>query len=290
LERLAGDRLDLDGAVVDLGHLELEQPAQEALVGPAHEDLRAADRSAHLEDEGLDVLADAVVLECRLLGGGEDRLHVLADVKDDRPRLDPVDGAGDQLTLAARELVEDLVALDLADALEHDLFGGLCADPAEDVAIELLGLDEVPDLGAGVVGLCLLHRHLGELVLDLVDDAPGTEHADLAGLGVDPDMDVLVARDAPVGRLDAVLDGTDQLLPGDLLLGVQLQEGTDEVSTHDDLLSLHTLSHGRTDKKDAGVTHVTERPFSCGKYTRGWVDGEHERLPAARRTVPRTHP
>ena len=40
--RLSGDRLDLDGAAVDLGHLELEQATQEALVGAADEDLRAA--------------------------------------------------------------------------------------------------------------------------------------------------------------------------------------------------------------------------------------------------------
>jgi hypothetical protein len=36
---LAGDRLDLDGAVVDLGNLELEQALEEALVGAADEDL-----------------------------------------------------------------------------------------------------------------------------------------------------------------------------------------------------------------------------------------------------------
>ncbi len=40
--RLAGDGLDLDRAAVDLGDLELEQAAQEALVRPADEDLRAA--------------------------------------------------------------------------------------------------------------------------------------------------------------------------------------------------------------------------------------------------------
>ena len=144
---LAGDRLDLDRAAVDLGDLELEQAAQEALVGAADEDLRPADGAADLEHEGLDVLADAVVLERALLGRGQDGLDVLADVEDDRPRLDPVDRAGDELALAARELVEDLVALDLADALEDDLLGGLGADAAEHVAIELLGLDEVAGLG-----------------------------------------------------------------------------------------------------------------------------------------------
>ena len=90
---LAGDGLDLDRAAVDLRDLELEQAAQEALVRAAHEDLRARGGAADLEHERLDVLADAVVLERALLGRGEDRLDVLADVEDDRPRLDAVDGA-----------------------------------------------------------------------------------------------------------------------------------------------------------------------------------------------------
>ena len=194
---------------------------------------------------------------------------------------------GDELALAARELVEDLVALDLADALEDDLLGGLGADPAEDVAVELLGLDEVADVGGRVEGLRLVDGHLGELVLDLVDDAARAEDADLAGLGVDPDVDVLVAGDAPVGRLDAVLDGADQLLAGDLLLGVELEEGTDEVSTHDGLRSLCRYSWRRS-KKNVGVTHVTERPFSwmgsihpdAWTLKRGAPDGERQE-PAA---------
>ena len=135
---------------MDLGDLELEQALEEALVRPADEDLRALGRAPDLEHERLDVLADAVVLERGLLGRGQDRLDVLADVEDDRAWLDPVDRAGDELALAAGELVEDLVALDLADALEDDLLGRLRADPAEDVAIELLGLDQVAEAGVGL--------------------------------------------------------------------------------------------------------------------------------------------
>ena len=112
-----------------------------------------ARRAADLEHERLDVLADPVVLErrdcsvvariastflptSRMIARGSTRLTV----------------PGDELALAARELVEDLVALDLADALEDDLLGGLGADPAEDVAVELLGLDEVAELGVGLDG------------------------------------------------------------------------------------------------------------------------------------------
>ena len=62
---LAGDRLDLDRAAVDLRDLELEQALEEALVRPADEDLRSLGRASDLEHERLDVLADAVVLERR---------------------------------------------------------------------------------------------------------------------------------------------------------------------------------------------------------------------------------
>ena len=61
----------------------------------------------------------------------QDRLDALAHVEDHRPRLDPVDRAGDELALAVGELVEDGVALGLAEALEDDLLGGLGADAAE---------------------------------------------------------------------------------------------------------------------------------------------------------------
>ena len=90
---LARDRLDLDRPRVDLGHLELEQAAQEPLVGPAHEDLRPARRAPDLEHVRLDRLADAVVLERALLARREDRLDALADVEDDRARLDPADAS-----------------------------------------------------------------------------------------------------------------------------------------------------------------------------------------------------
>ena len=47
-------------------------------------------------------------------------------------------------------------------------------------------------------------------------------------------MDVLVARgDPPVGGLDGVFDGAHELFAGDALLGVELEEGADEVAIHD---------------------------------------------------------
>jgi hypothetical protein len=79
-------------------------------------------------------------------------------------------------------------------------------------------------------------------------------------------VDILIARDAPVSRLDRLLDGPNKLLTGDLLLGVQLEEGTDEISTHDAPPQI-VIGYGNDhpEKKNVGVTHVTERPFSSAR-------------------------
>ena len=196
---LAGDRPDLDRPAVDLRDLELEQSLQESLMGAADEDLGSARGASNLEDVGLDVLADPVMLDGRLLRGLEDRLDVVADIEDDRPRLDPIDGAGDHLALATGEPVEDLVALDLADPLEDDLLGRLRTDPAEDVLVQLRNLDEIADLGVRLVAARLLEIEFDERILDLGDRDACSKHTDAARLGVDPDVDVLVTGDAAIG-------------------------------------------------------------------------------------------
>ena len=64
----------------------------------------------------------------------------------------------------------------------------------------------------------------------------------------------------------------DQLLARNLLLGVELEEGTDEIATHG--ASSLLLKFPWPPKRNVGVTHVTERPFSCGRvYTRS-VDAQ----------------
>src|SRR4029077_2746221 len=103
------------------------------------------------------------------------------------------------------------------------------------------GLDELAALRVRLQGAGLLDREFDERILDLVDGDPGAEDPNLAGLGIDPDVDVLVTRDTAVGGLDAALHRMDQLLSRDLLLGVELEEGTDEIATHDASSLLHSL-------------------------------------------------
>ena len=73
---------------------------------------------------------DAVRLARHLLAHRQDRL-VAADVDDEVAALEAPDDAGDELALAVLELVEDVVALRLAHALDDHLLGGLRGDAAE---------------------------------------------------------------------------------------------------------------------------------------------------------------
>ena len=57
--RVAGDRLDLDDAVVDFRHFLREQLGHELRMGARQEDLRAARLAAHVVDVGADAVAVA---------------------------------------------------------------------------------------------------------------------------------------------------------------------------------------------------------------------------------------
>ena len=178
---------------MDLRHLELEQPAQKALVRPADVDLRPARGASYLEHVRLDVLADAVVLDSGLLGRRKDRLNALADVEDDRPRLDAIDSPGDHLAFAAGELVEDDVSLRFTKPLQDNLLCGLRVDPPESLWVQLLGFDEVANPRIRLEAAGLVDRELGEWILDLADNLAGAKYPLAAGLGVNSDVDVFAA-------------------------------------------------------------------------------------------------
>ena len=140
--------------------------------------------------------------------------------------------------------------------------------------VQLLGLQHVPGACVRARRPGLVHRHLEGGILHLVHDPAAAVDADLAGSGLDADEDVLLAGDAPVGGLDPLLDGADQRLLGDLLLGIELEERTDEVATHHaPPCCLTMLRHASDTKKRGLVTHVPRRPLAIArKYTPGPVD------------------
>src|SRR6185312_2859044 len=125
---LARDAADLHDAVLDLGHLHLEQALQQAGVRAADNDLRALDASAYLGDVGLQTLTVAVRLGRHLLGLREQRLD-LAEIQQRVATLGLLDDAGDDVALAAGELLVCHLALGVAELLEDHLLGRLRADP-----------------------------------------------------------------------------------------------------------------------------------------------------------------
>ena len=165
---LARDAGDLDQAVGDLGHLELEQRLDQLGIAARDDDAWALGRVRDVLDHGLDPLRVVVALAVDLLGLRQQRLDPLAQLHERVPRVGLLDDAGDQLADAVAVLLEHHVALGLADPLQDHLLGGLRRDPAEVVRGDVLGLDLVlvllelleVDLGLGRLA------HLARLGVD----------------------------------------------------------------------------------------------------------------------------
>ena len=128
---LAGQGLDLDGAVGDFGNFVLEQPAHEIGMRARQDDLDAMADLPDVEDDRLDALADVVRFAGNLLAARQDGFG-LAQADDGRPALVALDGAVDQVALHGLRIREDGVALGLADLLDHHLLGALGGDAAKD--------------------------------------------------------------------------------------------------------------------------------------------------------------
>lgn len=148
---LARDGLDLDDAIVDLGHLELEQATDEIGVRAAHDDartvatiarargtLRLLAWVAYVDDERFDALIVLVILvgralvalvlvaapvEVRQLG-----LDAIANLDDGEVRRGLQHGTGDELALAVGELLVDARTGGIADDLVDDALGILRGD------------------------------------------------------------------------------------------------------------------------------------------------------------------
>src|SRR6266850_4637834 len=191
--RIARRGLDLEQAFLDLRHLELEQLHDELRRGARQDQLRAARLAVDLHHPGAHAVADPEVLL---------RDHVLARQQrfeparfdDGAAALHALHRAGHQLVAARQEVLQDLLALGVADALQDHLLGGLRADAAELDRLERL-LDEVFQLDVRFALLRLRQRDLGGQRLDRVvgHHLPAPEGLVGPGIAVDvhPHVDVL---------------------------------------------------------------------------------------------------
>src|SRR6266540_1049021 len=122
--RFPGDALDLDGAVVDLGHFELKQLDDEVRVPAGKYDLRTVGAVLDRLDVTADALAHLVFLGRHSFAVGQQRL-VLPEVDIDIRALEAPDGAADDVAHAVLELVEDHRLLRPANLLHERLLGVL---------------------------------------------------------------------------------------------------------------------------------------------------------------------
>src|SRR5882724_672736 len=118
-----------------------------------------------------------------LIAHGQQRLGA-AEIDDDVAALEPTHDARDELALAVLVLVEDVLALGLAHALQDDLLGRLRGDAAEAlpraVELEQLSVLRVLLLGLGLI-LLVVEDLEEELVADvgLEVEALGVRDGDL---------------------------------------------------------------------------------------------------------------
>ncbi len=207
--RLAGDGLQLDDAVDDLGDLELEQPLHEARVRARHDDLGALRRLADLDDVGLQPAAVLVPLVLDLLGLRQQRLDP-PQVEQRVTLVGLLDDPGDDVALAAGVLLVLHLALGVADPLEDDLLRGLRRDAAE-VAGRVVPLAD---------DVALLVELLGD---DL----------DVAGLDVDLDERLLGGVGHALVRGDErVRERLQHDLDGDALLALDVLERFHHLGIH----------------------------------------------------------
>src|SRR5450759_1943350 len=198
----ARDRLDLDDALLDLRHLELEQLLDQPRVRTGHDDLEAAQLAPYRDHVHAQPSAVAVVLTRDLFGLRQDRLD-LAQVDAHGGTVTVLlDDAEQDVTLDRGEVPVFLVVLRLAQPLHDDLARCGGGDPAE--------------VGGRVVVLADLLPVLVQL---------RREDVDRARLAVDRDPP---ARDMLLGLLvgieQGVLERLDDDRDGDVLVSLQLPQ------------------------------------------------------------------
>ena len=147
--RVARGGLDLEQALLDLGHLELEELHEEFRRDARQDELRAARGAVDLGDVGAHAVAHAQVFLGDQLVARQQRLDA-ARFDDQVAALGALHRAGHERFAALEEVVQDLLALGVADLLQDHLLGGLRADAPERLGLERL-LDHVAQRGLGIL-------------------------------------------------------------------------------------------------------------------------------------------
>ena len=127
---VAGAALDLQQALLDLGHFLAEQLDHEFGRRARQDDRRAAQRQVDFHDHGAHAVAVAQVFLGDHLAAAQAAFDA-AGLDDDVALVHALDGADEDLVAARHEVVEQHLALGVADLLQDDLLGRHRADAAD---------------------------------------------------------------------------------------------------------------------------------------------------------------
>ena len=182
--------------------------------------------------------------------------------------LDALDRAGDQVLAAAEEVVQDLLALGVADLLQDDLLRGLRADAAEFDRLQRL-LDVVADLDVGDLVLGLGQQDLVALGIRPVvfgHDLPAAEGLVLAGFAVDRHAHVDLVLEALLGRRgERQLQRDEHDVLGHVLFARQRVDQQQQFAAH---VSLQHYSFGTSRARSRSASSNASWPPSKSSSTR----------------------
>ncbi len=161
------------------------------------EDLRPAGFAAHVVDIGADAIAGAEAFARDHFITAHDAFGA-AQIDHNRAELDALDDAVDHLADAVLVFLELALALGVAHLLHDHLLGGLGGDAAEIHRRQGFG-DDVADLRGGIAQPRIGQADLDLVVLDQIDHMQIARDMGFAGLGVDLDLDLVLASVARLG-------------------------------------------------------------------------------------------
>ena len=195
--RIARHGADLDDAVIDFRHFLREQAHHELRMRAREENLRPARFAAHVVDIGADAIAGAEALARDHLVAAHDAFGA-AEIDDDGAELRALDDAVHDLADAVLVFVVLALALGVAHLLHDHLLGVLRVDAVEIDRRQRLG-DDVADLGGGIARARVGQADLDLVVVDQLDDVQIARDMRLAGLGIDLDLDLVLAAVVRLG-------------------------------------------------------------------------------------------
>src|SRR5437899_214724 len=263
--RVAGGRLDFDQAFLDFRHFELEETHQEFGRDPRQDQLRALRRAVHFRHKGANPVADAQHFLCDQLVA---RNHALdAPGFDDRAAaLYPFHGAGEQVVFALEEVVQDLLALGVADFLQADLLRCLRADATELDRLERF-LDDIAELQVRVALGGIGDRKLigGFLVIFIRHDRPAPERLVVAGFAVDRHARVdLVRKTLFRGRRERRLERREHDALRNVLFARKRIDKQQQFAVH--LAFLHSI-FGTSRARSMSASGIVTAPFAVSTTT-----------------------